>query len=130
MAIAGDEQLYVSGYSDAALGDWARRIRAWADGGEPDDARKACDAVPARRERDVFCYFDNDVKVHAPFDAHALMRRLGAAVPMHMPDVRDARSNLPFEARTDAPAGLGRRVRSPETTKERSPAPPPGTAAR
>jgi uncharacterized protein YecE (DUF72 family) len=26
--------------------------------------------------RDVFVYFDNDAKVHAPFDAIALERRL------------------------------------------------------
>jgi hypothetical protein len=29
------------------------------------------------REREVFVYFDNDVKVHAPFDAIALAHRLG-----------------------------------------------------
>ena len=89
MRLHGDEALYVSGYGDAALATWAARIRAWADAG-----------------LDVYCYFDNDVKVHAPFDAHALMRRLGAEVPLHMPDVRDARARLPFEARTDMPAGL------------------------
>lgn len=27
--------------------------------------------------RDVYCYFDNDAKVHAPFDALALAQRLG-----------------------------------------------------
>ena len=123
LRLHGDEQLYVSGYSDAALDDWARRIRRWADGGEPADARKASAATPAPQARDVYCYFDNDVKVHAPFDAHALMRRLGATVPRHMPDVREARAQLPYEARTDAPAGLRRRMRPPETMKERSPAP-------
>ncbi len=89
----GDEALYVSGYSDRALADWATRIRAWADDG-----------------REVVCYFDNDVKVHAPFDAHALMRLLGADVPMFMPDVRESRAALPHEARTDVPAGLRRRM--------------------
>jgi uncharacterized protein YecE (DUF72 family) len=54
----GDEQLYVSGYSDAALKEWAKRIRRW------------------RRGRDVFVYFDNDAKVHAPFDAQQLNRLL------------------------------------------------------
>ena len=88
----GDEELYVSGYGDQALDAWARRIRAWADAGH-----------------DVYCYFDNDVKVHAPFDAHALMRKLGADVPEHVPDVRRARTRLPFEARRDTPAGLRRR---------------------
>ena len=62
-------------------------------------------AAAAADSGDVLCYFDNDVKVHAPFDAHALMRRLGARVPAHMPDVRGARNALRFEARTDA-AGL------------------------
>ena len=50
----GDEQLYVSGYSDRALEMWAKRIRRW------------------RRGRDIFVYFDNDAKVHAPFDAQRL----------------------------------------------------------
>ena len=50
----GDTQLYVSGYSDSALEWWAKRIRRW------------------RRGRDVFVYFDNDAKVHAPFDAQRL----------------------------------------------------------
>ena len=34
-----------------------------------------------RRERDVFCYFDNDTKVRAPFDADRLMKRLGLQRP-------------------------------------------------
>jgi len=123
LRLHGDEVLYTSGYSDEAFGDWARRIRRWADGGEPEDARKVDDAsVAAADSRDVFCYFDNDVKVHAPFDAHALMRRLGADVPVHMPDARGDRNALPFEPRTDA-AGL----RPRKTTKERSPAPPSST---
>ncbi|MGD3431901.1 DUF72 domain-containing protein, partial [Xanthomonas citri pv. citri] len=29
-----------------------------------------------RAMRDVYCYFDNDMKVHAPFDARGLMQRL------------------------------------------------------
>jgi uncharacterized protein YecE (DUF72 family) len=56
----GDEELYVSGYSPAALDSWATRIRAWAEQGQ-----------------DVYVYFDNDVKVHAPYDALGLMERLG-----------------------------------------------------
>jgi uncharacterized protein YecE (DUF72 family) len=26
--------------------------------------------------RDIYCYFDNDIKVKAPFDAKALMTKL------------------------------------------------------
>jgi len=76
----GDEVLYASGYSDAALDMWARRIRAWSEGSEVEDARKVEDRpVRAARRRDVYVYFDNDMKVHAPFDAKSLMAKLGLA---------------------------------------------------
>ncbi len=32
---------------------------------------------PPPVERDVYAYFDNDAKVHAPFDAMKLATRLG-----------------------------------------------------
>jgi uncharacterized protein YecE (DUF72 family) len=35
------------------------------------------EAPSARKSRDVYCYFDNDIKVKAPFDARKLLRRLG-----------------------------------------------------
>jgi uncharacterized protein YecE (DUF72 family) len=56
----GAEELYASGYDDAALDHWAGLVRGWADGG-----------------LDVRVYFDNDIKVRAPFDAMALADRLG-----------------------------------------------------
>lgn len=78
LRLHGDAELYASGYSDAALDRWAQRIRVWRDGGQPDDAQLiAPELAPARRKhRDVFCYFDNDIKVKAPFDARKLLRRL------------------------------------------------------
>jgi uncharacterized protein YecE (DUF72 family) len=77
----GDKTLYQSGYSEAALERWAKRVQSWSQGSEPTDARRIA-AQPARRRaaRDVFVYFDNDVKVHAPFDALALQRALGLPV--------------------------------------------------
>jgi uncharacterized protein YecE (DUF72 family) len=73
----GDAALYASGYGDAALADWARRIDAWRAGGQVDDARVASSTPPRKlARRDVYCYFDNDVKVHAPFDAAQLARRV------------------------------------------------------
>ena len=60
----GDAELYVSGYDDSALDVWAQRVQGWAATG-----------------RDVFVYFDNDVKVRAPYDAMALMARLGSTWP-------------------------------------------------
>ena len=77
LRLHGDAELYVSGYSDAALDDWARRIRSWAEGREPRGARRAgCTKPPGRASRDVYCYFDNDAKVRAPFDARGLIERL------------------------------------------------------
>lgn len=55
----GSEELYVSGYSSAELRSWATRVRRWTDAG--------CD---------LYVYFDNDAKVHAPFDAENLVRCL------------------------------------------------------
>jgi uncharacterized protein YecE (DUF72 family) len=60
----GDKELYTSGYSADALDRWATSIRGWSAAGH-----------------DVFAYFDNDVKVHAPFDAIALSERVGQPVP-------------------------------------------------
>ncbi len=57
----GDTELYSSGYAPGALDPWAERCRDWAESG------------------DVFVYFDNDAKGHAPHDAMALMDRLGLA---------------------------------------------------
>lgn len=73
----GDTELYTSGYDDDALDRWAAKVRAWADGGEPDVARRLRGAAPPADGRDVFVYFDNDVKVRAPVDAMALTARLG-----------------------------------------------------
>lgn len=30
-----------------------------------------------RRARDIYCYFDNDATVHAPYDAQTLAKLLG-----------------------------------------------------
>ena len=98
----GDEQIYVSGYTDPALDWWAQRIRAWSCGCEPDDARRTLDK-PCRRAkcRDVYVYFDNDVKVKAPFDALNLMRklRLEWGAPLHKPSARLPRLGMAFGPR-------------------------------
>jgi uncharacterized protein YecE (DUF72 family) len=76
LRLHGDKELYASGYTEPALDRWADRIRAWSGGGEPRDARRV--GPPARaRARDVYCYFDNDIKVRAPFDADRLREKLG-----------------------------------------------------
>lgn len=75
----GAAQLYASGYTDAQLDWWAERIRAWHAGREPASPRRITDApAPTRKGRDVYVYFDNDAKVHAPFDAMRLAERMRA----------------------------------------------------
>ena len=82
LRLHGDKQLYASGYTDAALERWASRIRAWTAGDEPDNARRVAGTATQRKAgRDVYCYFDNDVKVRAPFDADRLMSKLGLIRP-------------------------------------------------
>jgi uncharacterized protein YecE (DUF72 family) len=54
LRLHGDAELYTSGYTAEALAGWAAKIRDW------------------RRGREVYAYFDNDVKVRAPADAMAL----------------------------------------------------------
>jgi uncharacterized protein YecE (DUF72 family) len=62
----GDKELYVSGYSISSLDRWASRVRAWQ-----------------KKRLDVYIYFDNDVKVHAPFDAIQLSQLVNGYTPLH-----------------------------------------------
>ena len=84
LRLHGDVKIYTSGYSERALASWARRIRAWDRDG-----------------RDVYVYFDNDVKVKAPFDALTLMRKLGLrwGEPFHRPGVRVPRLEYAYGPR-------------------------------
>ncbi|MHA6780020.1 DUF72 domain-containing protein [Pseudonocardia saturnea] len=60
----GQDELYAGGYTPAALDAWAARVAGWRDAG-----------------LDVVVYFDNDAKVHAPYDAIALAERVRPAPP-------------------------------------------------
>jgi uncharacterized protein YecE (DUF72 family) len=74
----GDSELYVSGYTPEAIAEWTRKVRAWGRGKTP--AHSKLTAPPERSRavsRDVFVYFDNDLKVRAPYDAMSLAHRLG-----------------------------------------------------
>lgn len=78
LRLHGDVEIYASGYSEAALQRWTERIGAWSEGAQPADAHLISDASPPpRKHRHVFCYFDNDIKVKAPFDAANLAQLLG-----------------------------------------------------
>jgi uncharacterized protein YecE (DUF72 family) len=56
-------------------------LAAWSRGVESTDAKKAMRKRSAiRKPRNVYCFFDNtDVKLRAPFDAQALMKKLSVA---------------------------------------------------
>jgi uncharacterized protein YecE (DUF72 family) len=58
MRLHGAEELYSSGYDEKTLNMWAAKIKKW------------------KRNHDIYVYFDNDVKVRAPFDAKTLGRKL------------------------------------------------------
>jgi uncharacterized protein YecE (DUF72 family) len=69
---------YFGRYEDAELAAWAERIAAWRSQG-----------------RDVYAYFDNDVKSAAPFDAEGLKRLARAR---HRPSTQSGsrgRANAP-----------------------------------
>jgi len=84
----GGEELYVSGYPDDQLEEWARKIKVWSAGKNPTDTRTlAKPAAKSTQGRDVFVYFDNDVKVRAPYDAMSLAHKLGIGpAPAAAPD--------------------------------------------
>lgn len=71
----GSEQLYVSGYSEKEIEWWANRIEHWRKGKQPRDAKLVLNRQPKAGKRDVFVYFDNDAKVHAPFNARTLAQK-------------------------------------------------------
>jgi uncharacterized protein YecE (DUF72 family) len=59
----GDDELYMSDYSDAALDRWAEKVLGWSS------------------SHDVFVYFDNTMRGAAPVNAMALSERLGSPTP-------------------------------------------------
>jgi uncharacterized protein YecE (DUF72 family) len=75
LRLHGDVELYTSGYTDEALKAWAKEIRTWT-----------------AADLDVQVHFDNDVKVHAPYNAICLAELLGVGPTVSPPPVRSAAS--------------------------------------
>jgi uncharacterized protein YecE (DUF72 family) len=74
----GSKELYASGYGSRDIAEWARRVAAWSRGAESRGGDWASDRKPRKRSaRDVFVYFDNDMKVRAPKDARSLAAAVG-----------------------------------------------------
>lgn len=79
----GDKELYTSGYDESALEHWYQRIKSWTNGKQPANSTLIEKKASTRTEnksspvtRNVYCYFDNDVKVRAPYDARRLLEKL------------------------------------------------------
>lgn len=80
MRLHGDQELYRSGYSDAALQHWYERIKLWSQGKQPDDAKLITTLHDkSHKPRDVYCYFDNTDKLWAPFDARKILEKFDLA---------------------------------------------------
>lgn len=75
----GAQMLYHSGYTTAELREWADLLLSWADGSGAADGRP----------REVYVYFDNDARGHAPHDARALAALVGDEVTVR-PGVDEA----------------------------------------
>jgi uncharacterized protein YecE (DUF72 family) len=89
LRLHGDQELYVSGYGDAALDRWAARVRTWRSGQAPATPATVAGAAPNRKQgRDVYVYFDNDVKTHAPYDAISRAERVRGSSPGRARDRR------------------------------------------
>jgi uncharacterized protein YecE (DUF72 family) len=64
-------------YPPSAIGQWAARARAWAEGSDlPELAHVQANQPPKAQARDVFVYFIHEGKVRAPAAAAALIERL------------------------------------------------------
>lgn len=72
----GSEELYASDYTEKELDWWADRMKKWRAGRQPRDAKLIVkEKFDAGKKRDVYVYFDNDIDVHAPYDAISLAER-------------------------------------------------------
>ena len=115
----GDAELYVSGYTAEALQRWAAKISAWRDGQDAPEASLV--APPAKRRSggcEVYAYFDNDVKTHAPFDAMTLAHLLGLAPPPPARQIPATAMTSPDSTpRTSWPGFGERKARGPRRRK-------------
>ena len=78
LRLQGATELYKSRYSEAMLRTWARRVTDWSRGNRPRDTDVVVDRDPPLQPRDVYCYFDNTDKLHAPANARRLIELIGA----------------------------------------------------
>lgn len=76
LRLHADETKYPNGYEKASLEHWSKRFQIWSSGSQPDDAVLVVPGSPEKRPRQVFAYFDNDVKETAPLNALSVISHL------------------------------------------------------
>ncbi|MEX2551362.1 MAG: DUF72 domain-containing protein [Nitriliruptoraceae bacterium] len=87
LRLHGPGALYASSYGEDELRAWAQRLQRWRIGDQPADAHTITDrAPPARRERDVYVYFNNDASGYAPRNAARLRALVAEASTGHDQD--------------------------------------------
>jgi uncharacterized protein YecE (DUF72 family) len=67
-----------TGYPDDELDQWAKRMHAWARGGDPSDLPHIDPLQAGNAKRDVFAYFISSAKERNPAAAMSLLQKLGA----------------------------------------------------
>jgi uncharacterized protein YecE (DUF72 family) len=98
-----DETIYPQGYTGDAIELWLSRLMAWAEGGEPEDAKRFGPPAAEAAEREVFAFFDNDTKDTAPQNALAMTARLvevGALPELTYADLPVAMKRKPGKKKT------------------------------
>jgi uncharacterized protein YecE (DUF72 family) len=72
----GDDEIPTA-YPPKAIAAWSRRLREWAEGGEPDDLKRIAPAPKGKgKPRDVYAYVIHEGKVRAPAGAMALIEKI------------------------------------------------------
>ena len=107
----GSSELYTSGYAPRELRHWAARTEAWVGGGSAPSSTLIAAPPESAAPRDVYMYFDNDVKVRAPFDAANLQRVLDGKRAQRLPAALGGVTETPFSDWSRW-RGLGPTIRS------------------
>lgn len=74
LRLHGDETFYDDGYNSDSLKFWAQRLQAWSHHKLPPHAQNLTDTPNVPDLKVAFIYFDNDLKIKAPWDAQQLQQ--------------------------------------------------------
>lgn len=75
LRLHGDESFYRTQYEDSQINFFARRLQAWVQGRYPPHSQNLLNEEFSPPQ-DIFVYFDNDLKIHAPQNALKLQESM------------------------------------------------------